>query len=196
MEFIIFAADLDLAKEPNWIVTLFLGAAVGAVFGSYSQLWNLLTFVYRRFFVVMRYEGTWYSYHWTYIQHEPKIVFSIVDIRKGIWSPYRFKLTQRGTNLIYKGTGRVEGSHLIFNFRATGHEERTICRFQDILTSLDVTAGLWLSYDHDKNVASGAIILSQNEIPAEDIERTIRSSFKRERDSILIHVQTKKRGSR
>ena len=173
-----------------------MGAIVGAIFGSYNKIWNLSTFIYRYFFVKTRYEGTWFSYHWTYLMHKPQIISSKLIIKKGIWSPYSFNLVQVGTNLIYNGEGRVEGSHLVLTFKATGHEERTVCRFQDILQSKNMTSGLWLSYDHDKNVASGGIILSKTEISEPEVNMALSKNIKSERQAVLLCTHNQNRRTR
>jgi len=161
---------------------------LGAYLGSFSKSLKVLHYTWRYFFVKSNLEGSWHSYHWTYLKGSPVIVASKVKIKKGIFHRYTFVLNQ-DTSLSYRGTGVMEADHIIFTIKGHSHEEKTICRFPNILPSTNIFYGLWLSFDHDKKIASGGIMISKDELDTNALERYIRLGIKSEKNAILMHVQ-------
>lgn len=175
-------------SDPNWIVLMLLGAVVGTIVSSYDKIWRVIKYAYKNVTEKSHIEGDWFGYHWTYKDNKPFLVYSNIKISKGIWHQYKVELTQKNTTLTYDGFGTTEGSDIVITFMSKKHPERLSARFPYILASKDRTYGLWLSYDHDRKIASGVIVLSTKEIPDDQVAKEIKLGVKSEKDIALIHI--------
>lgn len=76
----------------------------------------------------------------------------------------------------YNGYLTLEGEdRIIFFGKSTTQNERVVFRFPNPLGSAnDIVFGLWLSYDHDKYIASGGALLTKENLTNEQAEETLR----------------------
>jgi hypothetical protein len=153
-----------LKMKSNDLILLLLGAVAAFVVQlALPALWRFMCFVWRYFTDESPLLGHWHAYHCTYRGNRPTVIKSVVTVRKGINTPYVAALRQDdASQLVYRGVVSRERHHLIFHFDSLQHAENVIARFPEPLGPGCTTLyGIWLSYDHDQNIASGGMLLSR-----------------------------------
>lgn len=163
------AMSVDLTHPPPWYILLFLGAIVGAVVGLIvrhipSCIYFAKRYVYDRSGIL----GAWHAYHLSFREGKLFTVHSIVTIKTGFKSRYVISISQSiDSELKYKGTLGVEKNHLVVSCKSVCHCESVSIRFPDpIGIKCQKLYGLWLAYDHDGRITSGAIVLSRDNLSA------------------------------
>ena len=169
-----------LIEPPSWQPTPIGGVLLGLILPFVGAFFvRIIVFLWHLTFSKDVITGNWYAYHWTYVKHKPQAVQSLVQIKKGIKNRWRFILKQNIYSAIaYKGTINPENQHLICACRSVTFPETTYIRLSHPLgTKCETMVGVWMSYDHDKNPASGAILLTRNEITIQDAVDSLNISF-------------------
>jgi hypothetical protein len=125
--------------------------------------------------------GSWFSYHWTFINERPTIVQGELEISfspASLRASLRFELLQRGTLLRYRGDSSFEGDHLLLTLKSKDFKETTVIRLDIPLESKgDIIPGFWLGFNHDKKLSTGALLLCRNQQPEEFIDSKFIEKF-------------------
>ena len=114
--------------------------------------------------------GDWYGYHLSF-QNAKALVFSSEwHITKGILKPFHIECSVAGM-LHYKGHVILEGDDRIIVYaHSLTQNEQVVYRFPNpLLSSSKLVSGLWLSYDHDKHIAAGGTLMSQQPLGEEQV---------------------------
>jgi hypothetical protein len=169
--------------EPNWIVTCVVGAILGVLATYFAPA---LGYPFRRL-KKSPLERLWYEYHFSYLGGRLVLRQAKLKVRKGILSRYvvtfdheRSEAVQPGgpfgaKELSYKGSLKYEHDHILLALDGVSHEESLSYRFINKIPSNDsVLPGIWMSYDHDLNPASGTAILSKDQLSPDDAISTLR----------------------
>ena len=177
-------------NQPVWYVMIFLGALLTISFTNSKLIWGVIHYLFT--WEKSAIEGDWHAYHFTYMEGEPIIIKSNVRIKKGIGAPLRAELYENvESELHYKGKILHEQGQLIFYYESTDHKEIVINRFiEPIGKHCKVLYGCWLSFDHDKNIACGGIILSQKAIK-NNVESKLLRGFDLQINKPLLRIKPK-----
>lgn len=172
-------------NEPHWLTVALISAIVGFLLPYVIKVIVFLFLRFRKNYL----EGKWHHYHWTYLKNNPILIHSEWRIKKGILHRFIVQAKQIRTKLFYKGYIKIEGDGLFLVFHSNQHDEHPVYRFPyPISSNCDLIHGLWLSFDHDKKIASGGSLLSRNEIPEDKIVGLLKSKLKSEKNIILSKV--------
>lgn len=165
------------------IVSAFVGAVFGFILGP------LLRAIYFKVFHKPKPKhliNNWIEYHWTYKNDQPVFYKATWKIRRGLRYPFSIKVTL-SDGMVYKGHMKSEDDHLIVITDSKDHSETVIWRFPKRLPSNDSPlVGFWLSYDHDKIIATGGVVLLKNEIPEEEAKSILSRTIRDEKDIPLM----------
>lgn len=174
-----------LQNEPNWLVS----AVVGAVFGVFLPFAaKACYFVFRRF-KKYHLEGLWHGYLYSYKTNQSIICEFELRIRKGFTSRYRVRMRYTDGTMAYKGTMDIENAQVYMNLSSRQHEEHPVFRFNLPIPSNDRTlTGLWLSFDNDMHIGSGAVVLSRDPLDAKDFEEIAKTGIHSERGKALLRI--------
>lgn len=126
-------------------------------------------------------EGSWFGYHWTYVNSIPTLYKSEWRFKKGIF--HRFSIrTFLGGKVKYIGYGHIERSQLVIKIHNRRNQETARFRFKWPISSNDnILPGIWLSFDHDIKIASGAFLLSRLSLSDVDAEESLKNLVRVER---------------
>jgi hypothetical protein len=130
--------------------------------------------VRRRNFALL---GSRHGYHLSHRKGVTVILESTWTITRGFLVPFRVHYRIE-TGLEYKGKFVFEGhDRIVFFGNAGDGREHVVYRFPNPLISVgDSVTGVWLSYDNDKHIASGAALLATDKLSkAEAVEEFKRS---------------------
>lgn len=118
--------------------------------------------------------SSWNGYHFSSKHKKPLLIQSKWSIQPGWLKPFLVTFKQPG--LTYQGHLAFESDdRIIVYLRCVEHEERMIYRFANPLKSTnDIVWGLWLSFDHDRHIASGGAILTQEELSEADAASAVK----------------------
>lgn len=173
-------------KDPNWIVTAFVGAVMG---------WLLPFAIRAAWFLCQRFqkdhlEGTWHGYHWSYMKDSPTLYRSTWRIRKGVLHKYSVVNTLQD-GMKYRGYIVVERGQLIVRTHRRANQETARYRFYwPISSNDDLLEGLWLSFDHDVKIAAGGHILSRKPLADADAIAALAKVTRWERKEPLMRAVT------
>ena len=172
------------------IGNILLGGLVGAVMGF--VLTPAIRAIWFKFFHRPKPKhliGNWTAYHWTYLRGKPVLYRATWRIRRGFAHPFSVTAILCG-GMRYKGHIQVEEHHICVTVKSHDHAETGSFRFPHRLPSNDEPlVGFWLSYDHDKLVATGASVLLASDMRHEEVERTLRSFVRAEGDKPLMRAE-------
>lgn len=166
-------------NQPMWHWSMVLGALLGLVLTGLStyarKLFSLPGLVINFYFKKSALVGDWHSYHWTYVKSKPGIVKSFVQIRRGFLHPYVVILKEKiQSELSYKGQIKIEKDQILIFFDSTDHHESLILRLRDPLgKTAEELCAIWLGFDHDGDVASGALLLTKSELSEDAAKQVI-----------------------
>jgi len=146
-------------------------------------------------------EGTWHEYHWTNpdgANTKFKWLGSELKAKAGFLSSYKLLYKNKGE--LYHGTARyidnrddklsgdillkVEQKKKPPTSKATIYFRYNIPERQ--IGNKDEITGIWLSYNFDKDITSGASILSKNEIPQNELDAKFDEYFDINKASIIV----------
>lgn len=83
--------------------------------------------------------------------------------------PYVFTSILDNT-LKYKGYITFEGDdRVVFHGEGDSHTESLTYRFYNPLAKSKVHTGIWLSFDHDRQIAAGASIFSRHDLSKDEV---------------------------
>lgn len=99
-----------------------------------------------------------------------------------------FELKQEvGSQIVYRGTITVENQHLICKCNSDAFPETTFIRLSHpIGNECDKMYGVWMSYDHDKRPASGAIFFARKEITRDEAEEVIEKCYAKVKSKPIV----------
>ena len=147
-------------------------------------------------------EGTWYEYHWTNpdgANAKFKWFDSELKAKAGFFSSY--KLIYKNNGELYHGTARyidkrddiLSGDILLKvqqKKKSTTSKATIYFRYnipeRQIGDNNNEIAGIWLSYNFDKDITSGASILSKNKIPLNELDTKFVEYFDNNKASIVV----------
>ena len=134
------------------------------VYGSWA--------IRRRYFALLG--DNWKGFHYSFKRGKPVLIESTWKITKGYMTP--FKVIWEQPELTYKGRLKLEGDdRIIVDVKAKTQNERVVFRFPNpLLSTRDIVWGLWLSYDHDKHIASGGALLTKEDLTREQAEKELK----------------------
>ena len=146
-------------------------------------------------------KGTWHEYHWTNpggADAKFKWLDSELIAKSGI-SSYKLKYTNNG--ILFCGTARyidkrndessgdillkVENKEKSATSKATIYFRYNIPERQ-YGNNNDEIAGIWLSYNFDEDITSGASILSRNKIPLNELDAKFKEYFEINNNASII----------
>jgi hypothetical protein len=181
--------------EPNWEVTLILGAVVGVLV---IPIWQLIVYPARRL-RPHSLNGRWYEYHLTFVSGRVALRFGIVCIKPGIRS--RYIVTAEYSDGPPQGDGQLptpklwyrgrvlpsEADQVVILLKGLSHPETAVFRLLDRIPSNDnVVPGIWMAYDHDLAPAAGVAILSRSSLPPEQAMRMLQSWLIQEKGAMHL----------
>jgi hypothetical protein len=169
------------SSEPNWLVTTFAGAVIGALIAPSLSLLKYLLHRSQNHPL----HGLWFSYQYTFIEGERVLRYGVISVRNGIRHRYvairqssADPPTEEGlfssSAVNYKGYVFDELDHYVMVLTSRSHSETSMWRFLGRVSSNDtVTPGLRISYDYDGNPTAGAVLLSREPLADEEAARLI-----------------------
>lgn len=172
--------------QPHWFVQVGIGAIVGLALPYTLKV----GYYFFKLFKKTHLDGLWYNYHWSYKNKQPVIFESTWEIKRGILQSFAITACYSDSGLLYKGHIRIEGDQLMVVFGSTQHSEHPVYRFPyPIQSNCQMLHGLWLSFDHDKNIASGGAVVSRSRLTVSQAEEEIKRTLKSERHAILLRAK-------
>ncbi len=162
-----------------WWLSSIGAALLAAMVGHfYNSIVELVRFRWRRIFEpVSAIEHVWFEYHWT--MHHRVVVLAkgkMTRTKSGGVAPYHVELEHNNiNNTTYSGTATRENGHILMTLSSRqGKPETLTYRFPEpIGKKIENLHGLWLSYNYDEYIATGASILTKQEIPDANISDEI-----------------------
>jgi len=126
----------------------------------------------RRYFALLG--DQWKGFHYSFKKGKPVLIESTWKITKGFLTPFKVKTEQ--PELAYHGHLEPEGDdRVIIYVKAETQNETMVFRFPNpLLSANDIVYGLWLSYDHDKHIASGGALLTKQDLTSEQVEKELK----------------------
>lgn len=148
-------------------------------------------YLWNRFFEKNPLLGEWHGYHYSYKSNEPILVSDKITIKRGIRNSLSVYMKEGvEPNLEYLGNVSKERNFLLFNLFSLAHRETLTARFPDPLgNKCDKLYGIWSSFDHDQNIASGGILLSRKQLKHEEVLKEFTHFIKP--DSVLPLLRLK-----
>ncbi|MDR2596136.1 MAG: hypothetical protein LBC76_02325 [Treponema sp.] len=150
-----------------------------------------------------RLEGTWYEYHWTNPDGANtgfKWLMSTLKVKSGFFSSYKLVYKNNGDK--FTGTARyidkrydelsgdillkVQNKENLIASEETMYFRYNIPERQIGDNNNNEIAGIWLSYNFDKDITSGASILSRNKIPQDELDAKFDEYFEINKVSIVV----------
>jgi hypothetical protein len=147
-------------------------------------------------------KGTWHEYHWTNpdgANTKFKWLDSELKAKSGFFSSYKLEYTNnkipfRGTaRYIDKRDDELSGDILL---KVQRKDNPSISKKETIYFRYNIPerqignnkeiAGIWLSYNFGKNITSGASILSEEEIPLNELNVKFEEYFEINNASIIV----------
>ena len=118
--------------------------------------------------------GEWFSYSFLTQHNHPTLVQGRIIIQRGILVLFKTLVFENG--LKYKGKLYLENNHIIMI-----HKIKTEFRNEIAFIRVDCSrysnqskyCGLWLSYDSNNQICSGAILISRDELSPECAENEL-----------------------
>lgn len=170
-------------KEPNWLITLIIGALLGFLPEIITIIKNI---VYR--FSKNRLVGTWHVYEVTIHNNNKINTYGICTIKNGFL--HRYKISMKNGALVYKGIGEVEENHLYMKLQnQNDNNVRTeTCwqRYDFSYNDYNLMCGLWLSNNYDNNTTCGISILSRDSLDETSLEKIKKEHFHTKWESIMF----------
>lgn len=178
-------------QQPHWLIKILIGIVLGALLPQAGKMTILLISRLKKNSLL----GKWYKYHVSYREGASQLFETEWIIKRGFFKPYKVIYKYDGRTLLYNGSMEFERGHLLFILRALSHPETVICRTTYPLplanSSLSgkptsptqaqnknayrdsyMMYGIWMSYDHDIQIASGATLMCRE--PIEDKDEALR----------------------
>ena len=172
----------------KWLAGPFVGAIIGLTLGP---LWKALYFKLLHRPKPKYLIDDWVEYHWTYKNDQPVFYTAQWKIRRGIRHPFRVNQVL-SDGMIYTGYIKTEDDNLIVMTESKDHSETITWRFPKRLPSNDKPLiGFWLSYDHDKIIATGGVILLKSKISEEQAKSILFQTI-RDEAGIPLMRETKR----
>jgi hypothetical protein len=119
--------------------------------------------------------GTWHEYHLSFFNDVQKLVSGEWIIKRGYFHKLVIEFTTNvGKPLRYKGHIILEKGHMIAVLKGVSHDEHLFYRFIEPIPSNDNrVGGLWMSYDHNRDICCSASLLSTDELSEESAQTGI-----------------------
>jgi len=175
-----------MSNSPHWLIVALVSATIGFCIPYVLKIIYYLFLHLKKNYL----EGIWYCYHWTYLNNQPILIKSDWTIKKGVLHRFIVEMKQRDTGLVYTGKIIIEGDHLLIMLDSEQYIEHPVFRFPyPIPSNCKLLYGLWLSFDHDKKIASGGATLSRDELANDQVETVMKSGLKTEKNIILVRVK-------
>lgn len=181
--------DMDVlnfvSQRPNWLIQILVAIMLGSLLPKLGKMLLLIS----RWLKKDHLEGRWYKYHLSYRHGEPEIFETIWFIRRGLLNPYRITYKHSGQSLTYRGSMKIEKDQMLFVLKASSHQETVIYRTNNPIPSVNkFVYGLWMSYDHDVRIASGATLMCKEKIPKDKAIQEMLTRFQFEKDRPLMRL--------
>ena len=171
-------------SEPNWVITIILGAIVGFLL---PYILNLVRFI-RRFFKKEIAEGNWYVYHMINRDGIIQVENSMWKIKKGFYS--KFIVEERKVDyVLYKGLLVFERNFWLVRLKGIKHDEEVYIRLINPIPTQDTrTQGLFLSLDYNGIATAGPVLISRKEILQDKVKKIFFNKIKIDNEARLISV--------
>lgn len=173
------------SSEPHWLVSALVGAALGGLFPYLFRVISVLLKRLRKLHI----EGEWHEYHTTYLNTHPIVYETKWIIKKGWLKQFEVYVIQPETKMSYMGEVKTERGQLLVNMACPDFGVSVQLRYNNPLASKDQLLGLWLSFDHDIRISSGATILTRNKLSANEALRIMREKFENEPKMPLMKLK-------
>ncbi|MEM0978803.1 MAG: hypothetical protein AAGH78_00880 [Cyanobacteria bacterium P01_H01_bin.58] len=181
--------DMDVlqfvSQRPHWLVQTLIAILLGSLMPRLGRILFLIFRWFKKDYLV----GEWYKYHLSYKYGEPELFETTWLIRRGFLNPYRITYNHSGKSLIYRGSMKIEKDQMLFVLKASSHQETVIYRTNNPIPSANkYVYGLWMSYDHDVKIASGATLMCRKKMPKDKAFQEILARFRFEKDRPLVRL--------
>lgn len=171
-------------KEPSWIIVAIVGAILGWAIPLIGKFLRHLLPNSEDDYLL----GDWYGYHWTYKNGQPILNTSQWKITKGRLHRLCVQYAHQD-GMAYRGYIEKERSQLVVRIHSGKNHETARFRFTwPIPSKAKLLSGIWLSFDHDTKIASGAHILSKKKLSKSDATVAIENSMSWEKDLPVMKV--------
>jgi len=179
-----------MPNESHWMLTLIGGGLVGAA-APYAV--ELGRYLYRRLGRGLLL-GKWWEYHATYKNSMPLIDETKWSIRRGYRSPFKVLCEQSNAKVTYKGSIVYFGEYLDVTLTSTNRDGRVMLRYPKLVSwRSDQLCGLWLSVDHDNNIAAGSTVLSRKQLSQDEVLPLIKASIQSDGNLPLVRLRPQRR---
>jgi hypothetical protein len=159
--------------EPNWLITTFIGAVIGLLLPYLVDVTKYLW----RYWKSEPLVGQWFEYHANFVGGENHISSGVWKINKGFSHEFTVNFTHNtGGKLEYRGALFEERGHIVAELKSYSHRNESLYyRFMNPIASERVIPGIWLSFERDGRICSGAAILSKEELPMSEVLGTLKT---------------------
>lgn len=151
--------------RPHWLAVIFIGTVIGYLL---PHLLRSVAYIFL-YFKGHPLVGTWHEYHWSFVNDVQKLVTGKWVIKRGYFHKLVVKFTTDvGRPLRYKGHIILEKGHMVAILKGVSHDEHLFCRFiEPVPSNATRVGGLWMSYDHNRNICCSPSLLSSEELNEE-----------------------------
>jgi hypothetical protein len=183
-----------------WDLVLKIATLVGLIWALIALIKWIMAYIGRT--QLKGLEGIWYEYHWTNpdgANTEFKWLESTLIAEPKLFSSYKLLYTNNGVpfcgiaRYIDRRDEKLSGDILLEvqqKKREPMSEEATIYFRYNIperqIGDNNEIAGIWLSYNFDKDITSGASILSKSKIPQNELNAKFEEYFEVNKASIVV----------
>ena len=161
----------------NIIEIIFGGIAGAAIPFALTKFPELMTVrkIRRKYFSLV---GDWKGFHYTCMGGKALLIKGDWKIKPGLINPFVVDYKQK--DLYYTGSLTLDGDdRAIINTKSQTQNETLRYIFRNPLnTKKDIIPGIWLSYDHDKSIASGGAILTQKNLTKAQAHKILKDCMK------------------
>jgi hypothetical protein len=162
-------------NTPVWWALVIFGSLVGYIVGAIPRLIRLLIVSFKSHSIEIA--GRWIAYVYTFKEHYVCQAYDCDVSRTRLGDLQIDVCDYQSKESLYNGTISEEGYDYIFELRSTKQTETAYIRFKGHVGHADYLYGLWLSYDHDKHLACGIVILSREALTPEQRKDKIISHY-------------------
>lgn len=175
-----------IPDNPHWLITALIGAILGCLIPYAVEFVKTLRARFNESFLI----GDWYEYHISCANGGSSINKDSWNIKRGLFYPLKVECIS--SEITYVGSMEKEREHLIVTMNAKQARCSVHCRFEYPFPSNPTPIlGLWLSFDHDNLVSSGAILLSKDELSDQKIRAIMKSRSKIVEGLPLMKIKSK-----
>ncbi len=177
-----------MQNEPHWLIVALIGAMLGLLLPYLARVprfvWRLRT--------TEPLEGEWFEYHTTFVGQKQRTSSGVWTVRKGFFNRLVVEFQhETGGTLAYKGYLFEERGHVVVVLKSASHATETVYyRFIDPIASERPIPGLWLSFDREGSICSGAAILSHKSMEESEVTSMFGNFFQRTAKIPALRVNT------